>query len=337
MGYRAVVTYHVEEHGGREAPAVFAEIFEQVALADALGFEALWLAEHHFGVHQSFAAQPLMLALAAALRTRRLAVGTSLIVLPLHHPLAVAEQLATLDALTGGRLSVGFGSGSAPAEFAGFGLDLTPEERYGHFREALEVLELAWGGEPFRYDGAFYRVPETRLTPRPSRPLREVAWLGAMSSPTAALAGALGYGLQLPRGRTPADYAPVLDAYRAARREHGHPACAERVAIARCVYVGADDAAALSEAAPSVAAFYRQSKRLAPDAPVPPASAMIEELRFVVGGPERCAREIAALGAATGMTHLSVQPTWQGLDFALATASLRRFGESVLPAVGRRP
>ena len=150
MRLRAVVTYHVEEHEGRPAPVVYEELFAQATLADELGFEALWLAEHHFGVHQSLAPQPLLLALAAAGRARRMAVGTSLIVLPLHHPLAVAEQLATLDALTGGRLSIGFGSGSAPHEFAGFGLAFGPEERYARFRKALDLLGVAWPGEPFR-------------------------------------------------------------------------------------------------------------------------------------------------------------------------------------------
>src|SRR5918912_4376532 len=163
MSLRAVVTYHVEEHAGRAAPVVYEELFEQARLADELGFEALLLAEHHFGVHHSLGAQPLLLGLAAAGRTRRIAVGTSLIVLPLHHPLAVAEQLATLDALTDGRLSIGFGTGSAPHEFAGFGLEFGPEERHARFREALDLLEVAWPGEPFRFDGAFYRVPEARL------------------------------------------------------------------------------------------------------------------------------------------------------------------------------
>ena len=336
MSLRAVVTYHVEEHAGRAAPVVYEELFEQARLADELGFEALWLAEHHFGVHHSLGAQPLLLGLAAAGRTRRIAVGTSLIVLALHHPLAVAEQLATLEALTGGRLSIGFGSGSAPAEFAGFGLALTAEERAGRFREGLALLELAWRGEPFSFAGDYYRAQGARLVPAPRRPLREFAWLGAMSPATAALAGELGYGLQLARGRTAADYAPALEAYRAAWRAHGHPAGEERVAIARCVYVGADDEAALREAGPSIRRFYEAGRGAAPGEPTPPVEELVGRLLFVVGGPERCAREIAALRAATGLTHLSVQPTWVGLDPALATASLRRFGERVLGAVGSR-
>ena len=223
MGIAFVLTSHVEEHAGRPAAATYHELFEQAELADRCGFDALWLAEHHFGAQSGVAPQPLLVALAAAGRTRRLAVGTSLIVLPLHHPLTVAEQLATLDALTGGRLSIGFGSGSAPHEFAGFGAPFEAPARHARMREALDLLERAWAGEPFSFAGEHFLVPEARLVPRPGRPLREIAWLGAMSEASAALAGRFGYGLQLPRGRAAADYRAVLDAYRSAYRAAGHP------------------------------------------------------------------------------------------------------------------
>lgn len=331
MSCQVVVTYHVEEHHNRPAPVVYDELLAQAELADELGFAGLWLAEHHFGAQQGIAPQPLLLAFAAAQHTRRLAVGTSLIVLPLHHPLTVAEQLSMLDALTRGRLSIGFGSGSAPLEFAGFGVEFTGEQRHALFRESLELLETAWRGEPFSFNGAFYRVPEVRLMPRPLRRLRDFAWLGAMSPGTAALAGEFGYGLQLPRGRAAADFQDVLDAYRAAWLAHGHLPNGQRVSIARMIYVGNDDAAALAEAGPSIVRYYETSKQATPGAPTPSAPDLIARLHLIVGGPERCAREIDALREATGMTHLSLQPSWVGLDAALTTASLRRFGEAVLP------
>ncbi len=331
MGMQFVLTSHVEEHAGRPAAATYAELFEQAELADRCGFEALWLAEHHFGAQGGVASQPTLVALAAAGRTRRLAVGTSLIVLPLHHPLTVAEQLATLDALTGGRLSVGFGSGSAPHEFAGFGAPFEAPLRHARMREALDLLERAWSGEPFSFAGDHFRVPAARLVPCPGRPLHDIAWLGAMSEATAALAGEFGYGLQLPRGRDAAGYRSVLDAYRAGYRAAGYAPAAERVAIARMVYVGDDDERAVAEAGPSIQRFYKSSKNAVPGEPAPPAAELIARLHLIVGGPERCAREIAAFREATGLTHLSVQPVWEGLPHALSMASLRRFGEEVIP------
>ena len=147
---------------------LFHDALEQVQLADRLGFDALWLAEHHFGAQSGMVSQPLMVALAAAMRTTRINVGTSLVVLPLHNPVEIAEQITTLDTLPEGRLSIGFGSGSAPFEFAGYDAPFDAPQRHGRFREALEVLEAAWSGEPFSYAGQQFRVGEIRLVPRPA-------------------------------------------------------------------------------------------------------------------------------------------------------------------------
>lgn len=330
---RFVLTSHVEEHDSRPAAATYREIFEQTELADRLGFDALWLAEHHFGAQAGMVSQPLMVALAAALRTAKINVGTSLVVLPLHHPIEIAEQIATLDTLTGGRLSIGFGSGSAPFEFAGFDAPFDAPQRHGRFREALEVLEAAWSGESFSHEGTQFRVGEIRLVPRPVRSLREISWVGAMSEQSAALAGEFGYGLQLPRGHAADHYANVLEAYRSALRQHWGADAPERIAIARCIFVGEDDASAVEEAGPSITRFYASAKSTPKDQPIPPVEEIIARAHFVVGGPERCAREIADFVAATGITHVSVQPTWVGLPHAASMASLQRLGEAVMPRV----
>lgn len=330
---RFVLTTHVEEHLNRPAADTYREVFEQVELADRCGFDALWLAEHHFGAQQGMVSQPLLVALAAAQRAVNLNVGTSLVVLPLHHPMEIAEQIATLDTLTGGRLSIGFGSGSAPFEFAGFDAPFDAPQRHGRFRESLEVLEKAWTGEPFSHEGEHFRIGEVRLVPRPVRPLREIGWIGAMSVQSAALAGEFGYGLQLPRGHGADHYAEVLAAYRGALRQHWGPEVPERLAIARCVYVGADDASAIAEAGPSITRFYTSAKTTPKDQPVPPIEEIIARTHFIVGGPEHCAREIADFQAATGITHVSIQPTWIDLPHAASMASLRRLGEEVMPLV----
>jgi alkanesulfonate monooxygenase SsuD/methylene tetrahydromethanopterin reductase-like flavin-dependent oxidoreductase (luciferase family) len=330
---RFVLTSHVEEHDGRPAAATYAEIFEQVALADAFGFDALWLAEHHFGAQAGMVPQPLLVALAAAERTRQIKVGTSLIVLPLHNPVMVAEQLATLDILTGGRLSIGFGSGSAPFEFAGFDAPFDAPRRHARFREGLDVLERAWTGETFSHEGAEYRAGEIRLVPRPERPLRDFAWIGAMSEQTAATAGEFGYGLQLPRGHGAGHYTGVIGAWRDALGSAWGPDAPARLAIARCIYVGRDDESAVAEAGPSIRRFYEHSKTADRTKPTPDAPELIARLHFIVGGPGKVAREIADFAAATGLTHLSIQPTWESLPHAAAMASLRRLGEEVMPRV----
>ena len=110
-------------HSADKAPAgqVYAEMLEQAQLADRLGFEAVWLAEHHFTSY-GYAPSPLMLGVKVADATQRVRVGTAVVVLPLHHPLHVAEQIAMADHLTGGRLEVGFGSGYQQFEFERWGM-----------------------------------------------------------------------------------------------------------------------------------------------------------------------------------------------------------------------
>ncbi len=330
---RFVLTSHVEEHEDRPATTTYAEIFDQITLADACGFDAVWLAEHHFGAQQGRVPQPLLVALAAAERTARIKVGTSLIVLPIHHPLELAEQLATLDLLAHGRLSIGLGSGSAPFEFAGFDAPFDPPQRHARFREALEILERAWTGESFSHDGGQFTIGEVHLVPRPTRPLREFAWIGAMSEQSAAMAGEFGYGLQLPRGFGADHYAGAIDAFRDALHAHHGPDAPERLAVARCVYVGPDDDAALAQVGTSIQRFYETSKGYDRSKPTPSAPELIDRLHFVVGGPEKCARELAAFAAATGLSHVSIQPNWIGVPHAAAMASLRRFGEDVMPRV----
>ena len=330
---RYVLTSHVEEHLGRPASATHAEIFEAAQLADSLDFDAVWLAEHHFGAQAGMVSQPLLVSLAVALRTRRINVGTSLIVVPLHHPLMLAEQLSTMQLLTDERLSIGFGSGSAPFEFAGFDAPFDGPRRHPRFREALEVLEHAWTGEKFSHEGNDFTIGEVRLVPRPTRPLRDFAWIGAMSEQTAAMAGEFGYGLQLPRGQSADHYATQINAFRSALRDGWGADAPERLAIARCVYVGDDDVSAIEEAGPSIRTFHERSKGYDATKPKLPMPELIDHLHFVVGGPEKCAREIAAFVAATGLTHLSIQPTWQGMPHERSMASLRRFGTEVIPRV----
>lgn len=330
---RFVLTSHAEEHLGRPAATTYNELFEQVALVETLGFDTVWLAEHHFGAQAGMVSQPLHVALAAASRTPRLNVGTSLIVLPLHHPVLVAEELASLELLTGGRLSIGFGSGSAPFEFAGFDAPFDGEQRHPRFREALEILERVWSGESFSHEGRFFTIGKVHLVPRPTRPLRDFAWLGAMSKETAALAGEFGFGLQLPRGQSADHYAPTIAAFREATQSRWGADAEPRLAIARCIYVGDDDEQALAESGAAITRFYEHSKYADKTKPTPDVPELIARQHFIVGGPEKCAREIAALVAATGLTHLSVQPTWEGLSQTLTLASLRRIGEEVMPRV----
>ncbi len=145
----------------------------QAQLAEQLGFSGVWFSEHHAHAHHGHLPAPLLLALHVAGKTHRLLVGTSVLCLNLHHPLDVAEHLAVADVLTGGRLSIGLGSGATPPEAKSFWVDL-PEraDRHTRFVEAMNIVDAAWAGQPIDFAGRFYRVNCPPVLPMPSTALR---------------------------------------------------------------------------------------------------------------------------------------------------------------------
>src|SRR5262245_12628305 len=151
-----------------QSPAArYAEMFELIELAEALGFDVAWLAELHFGGAFSLLSNPLMLLPVAAQRTRRIRLGTAVTLLPLHHPLSCAEQAATADVLSGGRLEFGVGRGSIASQFHGFHVKLS--ENRARFDEALEIIRLAWTRDRFSYRGTFWNVDELAVVPKPTQ------------------------------------------------------------------------------------------------------------------------------------------------------------------------
>ena len=144
------------------------EIFERgveiAQAADELGFSSIWCAEHHFSTY-GYLSRPLMYATHLASKTKRIRVGSAVVVLPLHHPLIVAEEIATADLLSGGRLDVGLGRGYQTYEFERLGFNLG--ESRARFDEAVDILLLAFEGKPFSYHGKYYDFGETSIYPQP--------------------------------------------------------------------------------------------------------------------------------------------------------------------------
>src|SRR5207247_718351 len=143
---------------------VFRREIEQMAWTEELGFDSLWLTEHHF-IEYGLSVSPTVLAAAAAMRTRRVRIGLAAAILPFHDPIRLAEELAMVDILCGGRLDVGVGRGNRPVEFEGYRVpQIESRER---FEEALTILVRAWTLERFAYEGRHYRIPEVRVIPKP--------------------------------------------------------------------------------------------------------------------------------------------------------------------------
>ena len=154
--------YHPDCQGS--VAGFYHDMLDLAVTAEQLGYESVWVAEHHFANYGLCPAPPVLLA-AMAQQTQRVRLGPAVCVLPFHDPVKVAEEYAVLDVISNGRLEFGVGRGYLEHEYAGHLVDR--DESQARFDEALEVLELAWAGQPFEYTGRFHRYPRITLNTLP--------------------------------------------------------------------------------------------------------------------------------------------------------------------------
>lgn len=240
---------------GQRETAAFAESFEQVDAAERLGLDVVWLAELHVAPDQSVLSAPLLVATAVAARTRRIRIGTAVQVLPLCHPLRLAEEVATLDHISGGRLIFGIGRSGFPRTYQAYGVPY--EESRERFREVLDILKHAWTEQQFSYAGRFHSFNQVPVVPKPLQQPYPPIRVAATSADSFATIGALGYPIfAAVRLGTLGELGSNIRAYRAAHAAAGHPGRGE-VYLRVPVYVGETAAGARADTEASVIGFYR--------------------------------------------------------------------------------
>ncbi|HEV8718083.1 MAG TPA: LLM class flavin-dependent oxidoreductase [Candidatus Binatia bacterium] len=170
---------------------IYAEIIEQIVWAEGVGYDDVWLTEHHFA-DDGHAPSPLPQAAAIAVKTKKIRIGTGVLLLPLYHPVRVAEDGATVDILSGGRFELGVGVGYRVEEFAGLGIPR--EQRGGRANEGLEIIRRLWEGETVTYKGKYFQIDNARLTPAPVQRPRPPIWVGGFAGAATKRAARLGDG-----------------------------------------------------------------------------------------------------------------------------------------------
>ena len=200
---------------------VFDESFTLVDAAENLGADVVWLAEYHFEPDRSVLSAPITIASAIAARTKRVKIGTAVCVLPLRDPLRTAEEVATLDHISGGRLDFGIGRSALPMDYIGYGMDY--RESRGRFTECLDIILKAWTMESFSYEGEFYSYQDVSVAPKPLQQPHPPIRIGATSAETFALIGRMGYPIFINPARVSSlsELAPMIQEYKKARREAG--------------------------------------------------------------------------------------------------------------------
>jgi alkanesulfonate monooxygenase SsuD/methylene tetrahydromethanopterin reductase-like flavin-dependent oxidoreductase (luciferase family) len=337
------VFFQAPEAAGQSHAERYTEMFELIALAEELGFDVAWLAELHFGGAFSLLANPLMMVPVIAQRTTRIRIGTAVSLLPLQHPLSWAEQAATADVLSGGRLEFGVGRGSIPSQFHGFRIPVA--ENRARFDEALEIIRLAWTTERFSYRGRFHQVEELAVVPKPmQRPHPPIRVAVHTEESFAHIADT---GLPIYSGTTTTPL-PQLREYMGLYRDRfaaaGHTWQAEQMALMQPVYVGDREAMR-----PGVRKYYENLRAIFSAIPAAyadhlPRLKMIEENVANLPFEKFCrdqgvfgeaAEVIDRLQAARDDFGLSQIICWfdQGnsLPRAEVERTMRRFADEVMP------
>jgi alkanesulfonate monooxygenase SsuD/methylene tetrahydromethanopterin reductase-like flavin-dependent oxidoreductase (luciferase family) len=321
----------------------YRELLEQVDYADRAGFDSVWLRERHFHRDhegRNFFSAPMVVASAIAARTRNVRIGLGARILPLDHPVRVAEDAAAVDLLSGGRVDVGIARiGENDLYEAAFGR--TKEEARGRFEEALEVMVQAWTGEQFSYRGDHFSVPDVAVLPRPVQRPHPPLYLVGVSPQTLAFGAARGLPLLLAGAQPVPEVRRTQDAYRELLAEAGHPPEEVRLPLNRFVYVAETNERALAETRAAAMGFINRKGSVIKDFLSTRGGEITAELLheevFIFGDAERCLERIEELRDGLDVRDLILTFNYFTIDHDRCRRSMERFIEHVLPELRRAP
>ncbi len=248
---------------GRPDADAFDEAFDIVDGAERWGLDALWLAELHFDPGRSVLSSPLCIASAIAARTSRIKIGIAVQVLPLCAPLRIAEEAATVDQLSRGRLIFGVGRSGVAKTYEAYNVPYA--ESRDRFAETLDIIEQAWSLPVFSHSGRYFQFQDVSVTPRPSQQPMPPIRVAATSPDTFITIGRQGKPIFLAvRHEDARIFAPQIETYRQAWKQAGHPGNGE-VFLRAPGYLAATDAAAQTESEQSLMHYYRAQGALLAD------------------------------------------------------------------------
>ena len=304
-----------------------AEHRELISAAADHGFD-LVVAGQHFAAPTLRYLQPIPYLTSIAMQFPAVSVATGILLLPLLHPVGVAEEMATMDAVTGGRAIMGVGIGYRQEEFDAFGIDRTT--RTARFEESLEIIRALWTGQPLTRDGRFFQFENVELSTLPVQKPNPPIWVGAQveaSVRRAARVGDAWYAAPFPSHR---ELIQLYQVYLEERAAQGNRALAA-IPVRREVYIA--DSPAEAEAVVSAGASSRYGTYRDWGLDVDDGLGRSDWLdnRFVLGSPSDVAERLSHLMDHVDHSHFVYKPQWPGHDHAHAMAQLERFGAEVIP------
>jgi probable F420-dependent oxidoreductase len=312
----------------------FEATIQECERAEAMGFDSVWLGEHHN--HPLLYPTPLIGLAAIASRTQRLRLGTGVLLLPLYHPLALAEEGAMVDMISGGRLILGLGAGYAPEEFSAFGISI--KERGSRLEEGASLLHRLWTEEHVSHEGRHYRVTDVTLGPRPVQQPRPPIWFAGWVEPAIRRAARLGDAwLGGPSARLD-ELAACVRIFQEARRESDRSAHNPDMALMRYVFVADSLEEAYATVGDATLRIFETTYFRWPHPVVkrPTGTLTIQRLaeeRFILGTPAQCIEQIERFRRQLGLTHLICRLSFPGVPRQASMACVERFTQAVMPAL----
>ena len=336
---------HIPWPEGIEPKKVLDQTTEEVVYAEELGFHSAWVAEHHFSRY-GLGSSSLVFSASVAAQTKRIRLGTAILVPPLHHPIKLAEDAATLDVVSGGRLDAGFGRGSAEYEYAGYGID--QEESQGRFQETINLLKGLWTTPGFSHKGDYFDLNEVNLVPPPLQKPHPPIYIAATRTPaTLDFAVTTGHPLIIGVVLDTADALDLCRRFVEKSKEAGHNVPVSSIPFFRYFYVAEteeeakkDTEAALSWTLDMVQwrrTFQRGSevyekmddwRRVRTE--LPTTNEHLYDQRAIIGTPDQCVAQIKEL-QRHGIEYFGCNFSFGGMEQGKLLRSMKLFADEVMP------
>ncbi len=335
MKFGVMYDFRNPERWRRPYPELYAAMLDQIAWLDQAGYDNVWLTEHHF-VEDSYNPAVLPTAAAIAARTRRIRIGTFVLLLPFHSAVRVAEDAAVVDIISNGRFDLGVGQGYRAEEFEA--LEIPRKERSARLAEGIELIRRLWTEQQVSLEGRFNRVKAMSLSPRPVQQPHPPIWIGARTEKAARRAAELGFHLLATLGPDPAI------PYRAALKQLGRDPQQYSVAQLRAVYVAPSSDQAWRESQEHLhymmtnyAQWLGEANDAAGDREVWELK-RAEDLRgspyaahLMIGTPAEVSAKIERFCGEYQCTHFIMATMFPGLEPEKARRSLELFAREVMP------
>jgi probable F420-dependent oxidoreductase len=318
----------------------YPRIYDYCARAEELGFDFCTFTHHRFSPERPYLSAPLVTMAAIAARTSRIELVTTVLVLPLYHPLDVAEAVAQLDQLSGGRVVLGVGAGYRRYEADAVGVPF--EKRVSRLTESIDILRAAWTHETVSFHGAHFDFDDVCVVPKPRRRPHPPIWIGALESKPVERAGRIADGWIAPSLQTVDTLSARAAQYRAAADAAGRPPviCLERDVVVHADRETARDAWMRRNR--PLLEYYRDQGASLPDVPNEASAgdgvSALAEGCAVAGTPEDCVRAIAHARASLGCEYIQLMNLGTGSgyghrgNYEPELSALELFAREVLPA-----